>query len=122
MNVADHYVENQREMSEQILGNLSTAIVLLDTRLIVLYINQAAESLLQVSYAKVRDRCFIDLLANGQEVQDTLNDALTDNQSYTRRKFTLLLPGKENVTVDLTVTPVDRVPGSEQGQQLLIED
>lgn len=104
-------------MSDQILGNLSTAIVLLDDELSILYTNQAAESLMQVSFSQLEGRSFVELLSNGGELGTTLRDAIASNQTYTKRKASLQLPGKVGAIVDLTVTPVidnDR-------QRLLVE-
>ncbi len=117
MDSADLNMDFHEDMSDQILGNLSTAIVLLDDDLTILYTNQAAESLLQVSFAHLKDRCFMDLLSNGFEITDTLRDAIKSNQVYTKRKATLQLPGKENVTVDFTVTPVT----DDEQKKLLVE-
>ena len=110
-------MEFRQDMSDQILGDLSTAIVLLDERWTILFTNQAAENLFQVSSAHVQDRCFIDLMENGAELTETLHNAIKTNQTYTRRQATLILPGKEDVTVDLTVTPIT---DSDQ-QRVLVE-
>ncbi len=111
-------MQTQTNPSDQILGNLSTAILLLDADQRVLYTNMAAESLLQLSAPHMRGRWFSDLFAEGTGLAAILDDALATNRSYTGRKLTLPLPGREDITVDFTVTamPDTREPG-----KLLIE-
>ena len=97
-----HSVAGHPAYESLILGNISTAIVLLDHHKHILYTNLAAENLLQESLGHLKQRCFTELLVEDR----TLDDALVTSQTYTRRQATLLLPGHETIRVDLTVTPV----------------
>lgn len=102
-------------MNESVLGNLSTAILLLDKNLRIAFSNQAAENLLHGSSLQMLGRCLTEVIENGQELTNLARDAVTKNQLYTRRQMSLELAGNESVTADITVTPVD------VSQQVLIE-
>lgn len=112
----DNQATNTQEiMSELVLGNLSTAILLLDDKLKILFSNQAAESLLQQSAAHLKNRHLIEVIPNGDDLVETITDAVAANTRYTQRKMSLELPGKDDVTADVTITPIIDV------DQILIE-
>lgn len=92
---------------ELILRNLSSATLCLDHRLRVQFINQSAESLLEVSEARCLGLPVSAILANSAELEGILFDALQTNQPYTRRKDTLALIHGQDVTVDYTVSLFD---------------
>lgn len=114
-NVNQNLNNESQTMNDWILGNLSTAILLLDDRMRVVFTNPAAENLLQESSAHMQGRCLTDILLNGSDLLNTISDAVTTNQLYTRRKMLLVLPGKDNVTADITVTPIT------EADQILVE-
>ncbi|MBT4160733.1 MAG: nitrogen regulation protein NR(II) [Gammaproteobacteria bacterium] len=94
-------------MSDRVLGNLSTAILMLDENLAILFSNQAAENLLQESSEHMREKCLTSMVANGTELAAIVTTALSTDQVYTLRQLQLIVPGKnEDVTVDVTVTPI----------------
>jgi len=95
------------EMTDRVLGNLSTAILLLDSRMAVLFSNQAAENLLLGSTEQMTKRSLADLLQNSIELEALVNSALSTDQVYTRRQMSLLLlTAAKHVTADVTVTPI----------------
>lgn len=93
-------------LMDRVLGNLSTAIVLLDEHMAIRFANQAAEHLLQESFAHMKDRCLTDIVANGKDLALIVSAAVSSEQLYTQRKMPLVLPGRDDVTVDVTVTPI----------------
>ncbi len=93
-------------INERVLGNLSTAILLLDDSLCIIFSNQAAESLLQESIGQMKARPISDVMANGTEISTIASKSMESNQVYTRRKMQLALPGRNQVTADITVTPL----------------
>lgn len=96
---------------------MTTAVVLLDHRLTIDYINAAAESLLQTSATAAVGQPLRETMLLDDSVLDALDNALENHQPYTERDAQIRLP--ENVTqeVDLTVNIVDG--GSRQ--QILLE-
>ena len=92
--------------SEIILGNLSTAILVISEGHNILFANQAAENLLKESATQMAGQCLIDLIINGEELAEIVSEAALTNKTFTRRRMQLLLPGKDNFTADVTVTSV----------------
>ena len=92
--------------SEIVLGNLSTAILVLNEGHNILFANQAAENLLKESATQLAGQCLIDLIINGEELAEIVSEATLTNKTFTRRRMQFLLPGKDNFTADVTVTSV----------------
>ena len=105
---------DESEISGRVLDHLSTAALLTDKGMKILFTNQAAENLLQESHAHMKNRCLSEVIANGTDLAELTGAALASNRLYTRRQMTLLLPGRADVTADVTVTPV-----MEAGQVLI---
>ena len=94
-------------MSDRVLANLSTAIVMLSESMTILFANQAAENLLQESYEQMMGRSLESTVCSGSELASMITAAVTTDQIYTRRKMNLFIPiKKEEMTVDVTVTPI----------------
>lgn len=92
--------------SEAVLSNLSTAILVISQGHNILFANQAAENLLAESATQMAGQCLMELIINGEELAEIVNQATVNNKTFTRRKMQLLLLGKDNFTADVTVTPV----------------
>lgn len=90
--------------SELILRNLTSATLCLDHQLRIQFINQSAESLLEVSEGRSLGQPLASVLSEAGELQSLLFDALQTNQAYTRRKDTLRLAQGHTVTVDYTIS------------------
>ena len=94
-------------MSDRVLSNLSTAIIMLDDSMTVLFANQAAENLLQESYEQMRGRLLESTVCSSSELASMIASAFASDQIYTRREMNLFIPiKKEEITVDVTVTPI----------------
>ncbi len=119
----DRIMENRQSRDDQILDSLSTAVLLLNDCKSILYANMAAESLLQLSWTHLRHRCFTDLFADSSRLTSILDESLATDRSYTGRKLPLLIPGKDDLLVDFTVTPMMDTPLTkvQSGTQLLVE-
>ncbi len=100
-----------------ILENLATAVVLLNKRLRIEYMNPAAEMLLEASVRQLNKKQITDwFTADGAELEN-LYESLHSGHPYTRREARLVNHNGHELTVDYSVNPV---PG--QGEaQLLIE-
>ncbi len=101
-----------------ILEHQSTAVVLLDSKLCVSYLNQSAEFLLAASNERSQGDPLRLLLRGDEDFEGELEAALTKEQSYTRRitQLTALQASAREITVDYTVTPMT---DCEQGGLLL---
>ena len=91
-----------------ILDHQSTAVMLVDQALDVVFVNQAAEFLLATSNVRSSgESLFCVLRGNDDAFGQELHAALANTQSYTRRHTVLhALLAARDLTVDLTVTPM----------------
>ncbi|HET7313310.1 nitrogen regulation protein NR(II) [Salinisphaera sp.] len=99
-----HSDEQRAHRPDTILDNLKTAVVCLDDRLRVTYLNTASEMLFGVS-ARHCDREAVDkALPHLADHRARLAAALTEGAAYTERELHLHAGG-EPLIVDCTVTP-----------------
>ncbi|MCH7743344.1 MAG: PAS domain-containing protein [Proteobacteria bacterium] len=104
-------------MNDYILNNLSTAILSLDHELRLCYINQAAESLLEISAKRSLGQVISDLIPHTEPMQPIFFDALQTGQPYTQRKTQIRLPSGTTITTDISISPASEA----QWPRLLIE-
>jgi two-component system, NtrC family, nitrogen regulation sensor histidine kinase GlnL len=90
-------------LSENILDNLKTAVLLLDSQLCVLCINTAAEMLLGVSSHKMTAKPIQNILLDVETV-DAIRGVLDNNHPFTQREKVIQL-NEHRVIVDLSVQP-----------------
>jgi two-component system nitrogen regulation sensor histidine kinase GlnL len=103
------------------LDLLSSAVILLDGRLLIRYLNPAAENLFAVSQRTWLGRPLAQLAGTPQALDHALENALRNNWSYTGHNIAVLRPRRdgdsaEPLNLDCTVTPVDA-----GGNRLLLE-
>ncbi|MDY0249276.1 MAG: nitrogen regulation protein NR(II) [Pseudomonas sp.] len=111
---------NSSALGATLLEQLSTAVLLLDEQLTVLYANPAAEQLFATSRAQLLARPINMFFWEDDDCLDALRNALLDQQPYTRREARLHFPSSAQViTMDYTATPFNN-PG-QPGKQLLVE-
>lgn len=90
-----------------ILDHLSSAVVLLDSALRPLYLNQAAEGLLAVSQQHACGQQFGDLLRDADELMTAFRQALATGVPFTQRQTSLTLATlHQSVLVDISATPL----------------
>jgi two-component system nitrogen regulation sensor histidine kinase GlnL len=94
------------DMNENILSNLYTAIVSLDHELRICFINQPAESLLEISATKSLGQPLAELVCGFGAYGTVFYDAIQSGQPYTQRMAELTLPSGGTTTVDFTISPV----------------
>jgi two-component system nitrogen regulation sensor histidine kinase GlnL len=97
---------SETDTTLRLLENLNTAVLLLDRRLQLKYLNPAAEVLLAASARQARGMELRDLLGGNPEFIDSCRRALKSSHPFTERDITLSLPGERIITVDCTVTPL----------------
>ena len=95
---------------------LSSAVVLVDGRLVIRYLNPGAENLFAISQRKLLGQPLARLLGSPPGLAAALDSALRTNWSYTGQDLTISRNGSEPVRLDCTVTPVET-----SGVRLLLE-
>jgi two-component system nitrogen regulation sensor histidine kinase GlnL len=100
-----HEGEPGTAMNDNILNNLSTAILVLDHELKLSFINQAAESLLEISSRRSVGHDITKLIPASTAIEQVLYDAIQTNQRYTQRKAEIHLISGTVLTVDFTISP-----------------
>lgn len=91
--------------AHRLLDSLSTAVLLLDERLRLLYLNPAAEDLFAVSLRQALGIEWSVLVHAEAGMVSRLEAALASQHPYTERELELG-SGKGRITVDCTVTPL----------------
>lgn len=100
------------------LENLTTAVVVLDDSLCVMYLNPAGETLLETSAERARGLKFRKLTPRTIHLFEGLHKALLTGRSYTELEMPLTLPSGREVTASCTVTPL---PEANHNWVLLLE-
>jgi len=103
------------------LDLLSSAVVVLDGRLLIRHLNPAAENLFAVSQRAWLGRPLAQLAGTPAALDNALENALRNNWSYTGHNIAVTREAREGESseplhLDCTVTPID-----EGGTRLLLE-
>ena len=94
-------------MHKRLLDNLKTGVVMLDKDLRLLYLNVAAENLLEISVRKANMLFIGDVLIKAAEDIGEMQTALANSNSFTKRQAQLKLMHGKTVDVDYTITPFE---------------
>lgn len=92
---------------KRLLDTLKTGVVLLDHKLRLLYMNMAAEALLDISDRKAHGLFIGALLVNAEDDIREMQNALTNKSSYTMRRAELDLMHGKTLLVDYTFNPFE---------------
>ena len=95
--------------SSSVLEHLSTAILILDNRVNVVYLNPAAEDLFSTSQRMASQLRLQDIAVNAGEktLLDCVQHPAAEGHSYTYHEITITPPGTgESRTVNTTITPL----------------
>jgi two-component system nitrogen regulation sensor histidine kinase GlnL len=91
-----------------LLDNLNAAVLLLDDRFNITYVNPAAESLLQMGSSRLLGSDVCDLFSDVDGTRSALARGIASGNPYTRRQEQLrVLMDQDASQVDYTVTPTD---------------
>ena len=93
-------------VTENMLNNLCTAVISLDHGLKVCFINQSAESLLDISANKSIGISIEELVTSFSPYVAICYDAIQSGQPYTQRMAQFNLANGAGITVDFTVSPI----------------
>lgn len=89
---------------QHVLEHMTTSVVLLDGALCVRWLNPAAETLLGVSLARIRQMPLCNII-NIDEMHAKLDEALSRQHPYTQREAAVTLVNGGTLTIDYTATP-----------------
>lgn len=89
------------------LDLLATAVVALDERLSVQYLNSAAESLFEVGEKSLHAHPFLDLFVQTTELEAKLRLAMDSGRGFADQQLILNRAGLEPLVLNCIVTPVE---------------
>ncbi len=93
-------------LNQQLLEYLNTGILLLDVDLSVIYMNPAAEVLLQVSGRRGIGEPFYDLAWESDKDREALQGSINTGYTFTKRETEVTLHNTQSITVDYSVSPI----------------
>ncbi|MGQ9424984.1 nitrogen regulation protein NR(II) [Gilvimarinus sp. F26214L] len=91
--------------------NLTSAVLLVDEKLLVHYINPAAEALLGVSCEQASGSPLVDCFFESERALEAMRDAAQFQHIYTKRQVRWHLPTGQSLTVDYSVSPLGHGAG-----------
>jgi two-component system, NtrC family, nitrogen regulation sensor histidine kinase GlnL len=98
---------NKFNYQQQVALHLVSAVVVLDDKLTIQYVNPAAEALLLRSYKKLIGFAFHDVFFNDSINDQRLMDILTTGQEFTDNEVLLSLTESTPITVEITVSSIE---------------
>ncbi len=97
-------------LQKRILDNLSTSIVVLNSKLTIAYLNPAAEILFETSSKSICEQDVSSLFYEDSETRDELIHALENRHPFTKREITIhcntMSQGHEQLTVNYSVAVI----------------
>ncbi|TVR60806.1 MAG: nitrogen regulation protein NR(II) [Candidatus Competibacteraceae bacterium] len=107
-----------KDYPRRVVEGLSIAILVLDRRLRLLFMNPAAETLFELSFRKAYRLALPNLLIGAEAFVAGLEHCLKNGHPYIERELQLILPPGRAVTVDCTAAPLLE---RDQPTELLLE-
>ncbi|WP_300424291.1 nitrogen regulation protein NR(II) [uncultured Thalassolituus sp.] len=92
--------------NQRLLDHLNTGVLLLDADLLVIYMNPAAEALLEMSGSRGLGTPFPELAHESDESTASLQESLITGHSFTKREATIHLHNMQAITLDYSVSPI----------------
>ncbi|MDS4031897.1 MAG: nitrogen regulation protein NR(II) [Candidatus Contendobacter sp.] len=103
-----------RNYQRRVVESLSIAVLVLDRRLRLLFMNPAAETLFELSFRKAQRLGLSELVIGAESFIAGLRHCLESGHPYIERELQLTFPLKRIVTVDCTAAPLlERDPPTE---------
>lgn len=106
------------ELHQRILDNLTHVVLMFDAELCLQYINPAGEMLFAISAKRLIGQCAPALLPANSHLLEAIEKGLNSGHPFTEHEVQITLPGKRELTVDCTITPLTS-PAGDAG--LLVE-
>ncbi len=92
---------------QHILENLGHVVLMFNGRQELDYINPAGEILFEVSARRLIGKKAESLLPAGNHLLEAINRGGESGHPFTEHEITITLPGRRDITVDYTITPLD---------------
>lgn len=100
-------VEQKQGCRVQLLEVLNTAVLLLNEKLQLVYLNPAAESLFEISQRQVKGHRWCEVMPVSESMMNRLELALHEQRSFTERELELHTAMGQRMSVDCSATPID---------------
>ncbi|MDX1252433.1 MAG: nitrogen regulation protein NR(II) [Gammaproteobacteria bacterium] len=107
----------QDAINRRIIDGLTTAVLVFDDVLRLIYVNPAGEMVFEVSARRLLGLPVQDLLPGAALVVDAMRYALESGAPFAEHELQLALPGGRKISVDMTITPL----AEGRGGELLVE-
>ncbi len=91
---------------KQLLDNLSTAVLMLDSDRCLLYLNPAAEMLFEISAKRIQGENVTGLIRDHAEFHEVLIEARSSGHPFAKREAHLILHSGKELAADYWVTPL----------------
>lgn len=91
---------------QDILNNINTGVIALDSRLQLSFINASAQALLEASRARVQNQHISLLVMNPDELLATLQQSIDAHTALAQRGMALLLHSGKLIHIDLFASPI----------------
>jgi len=92
---------------ETVIEHMTTALLLLDENLCVLFINPAAQTLFAVSARQVTGHRLAAASAGSRTLERSIQHAITQGEAFTEREMRLEIARGSFITVDIAVIPLE---------------
>ncbi len=100
-------LKHKLNYQKQLANQLVTAVVVLDAKLTIQYVNPAAEALFVKSFNKLYQLAFVDILKNNSIDSNRLQQVIESGQEFTDSDVTLKLADHYEVTAEVTASAVE---------------
>ena len=100
--------EQKQDDTAPLLDILTTAVLLLNEQLRLIYLNPAAENLFEISQRQVQGHRWSEVTPVSESMVNRLRLVLLDQRTFTERELELHTAMGQRVTVDCTVSPIDK--------------
>jgi two-component system nitrogen regulation sensor histidine kinase GlnL len=105
-------------MYRQILEGLSSAVLLFNQDLKLLYVNPTGEMLFEASAKRLQNMTLDELIISDSSLNDRIRQAFITDHPITEREVNLTLPNLRSIIVDCAITPLTDAPPN---RALLVE-
>jgi len=103
-----------KSLPQHILENLNTAVLLVDSDLVLSALNPAGEMLFETGARQATGQLLAHLLPHNQALLEAMHQALVSGHPFTEHGLRLGVPINRWITVDCTVTPVSHALGTSE--------
>jgi two-component system nitrogen regulation sensor histidine kinase GlnL len=99
-------------LHQLVLDNLNQVVLMFDTELCLDFINPAGEMLFAVSARRLIGQHAKGLLPANSRLLEAIIKGQSSGHPFTEHEVALTLPGRRELTVDYTITPLAALPGA----------